>query len=413
MGNGLKGDAPTIKEEDMQSARYRSEPPKLLSILTLTLCAFALTTAEFVIAGILPVVAADLSVSISSAGHLVTAYALGMVIGGPILTVLTVGIPRKPLIVALVLVFIIGNLVAAAAPGYVILLLARLISGLVVATFFAMAVVIAVSLAQPGKQASAVAKVGLGFNLAMILGAPIGTAIGQQFGWRATFLTIAAFTVIALIFLMRFVPVRGGTRTGSVLTELRVLRSRELQLALAITAVGNVGVLTVFTYLAPLLTDISGFGAGSVPVLLLVYGLGATVGNLAGGWMSDRALMPSLIGLLAGLAGVQVLFWLVRQYQVPAAIMVFIIGALAFSVIPAMQTKVLISANAAPTLGIAINASAFQIAAAFAAWLGGRVIDGRLGLDSISLVAAFVTLIGGFLAIASWKRDRKPSSLSQ
>jgi DHA1 family inner membrane transport protein len=312
-------------------------------------------------------------------------------------------------IVALLAVFIIGNLAAAAAPNYGALLVARSISGLVVATFFAMAVVIAASLAPPGKHASAVAKVALGFNLAMILGAPIGTTIGQNFGWRATFLTIAVFAAIALAFLVTFVPVRGVTTTGSVVTELRVLMSRDLQLALAITAVGNAGALTVFTYLAPLLTDISGFDASSVPVLLLVYGLGATVGNLAGGWMSDRALMPSLIGLLGGLAGSLALFWLVSQFQVPAAIMVFIIGALAFSIIPGMQTKVLVIANAAPTLGIALNASAFQIAAAFAAWLGGQVIDSGLGLNSIYLVAAFVTIIGGSVAFVSWRRDRQPS----
>src|SRR6266545_841833 len=182
---------------EANEAAGRREPPALLSISTLTLCAFALTTAEFVVAGILPEVAADLSVSVSSAGHLVTAYALGMAIGGPVVTLVTVQLPRKPLAVALLAVFVAGNLAAASAPTYRALLAARAVSGLVVATFFAMAVVIAASLAPAGKQASAVAKVALGFNLAMIVGAPIGTAVGQQFGWRATFFTIAALTAIA------------------------------------------------------------------------------------------------------------------------------------------------------------------------------------------------------------------------
>ncbi len=391
---------------DIPTTRSRHAPPALLSILTLTLCAFALTMAEFVIAGILPDVAAGLSVSIPAAGHLVTTYALGMAVGGPVLTLLTAGIARRPLMAALLAVFMIGNLAAAAAPTYAVLLAARAVSGSVVATFFANAVVIAVSLALPGRQASAVAKVALGFNLAMILGAPIGTIIGQQFGWRATFLVIALLAAIAWSCLVIFVPVRGAAATGTIATELRVLLRRDVQLALAITAVGNVGVLIVFTYFAPLMTDVSGFAAQTVPMLLLVYGIGAMVGNLAGGWLSDKALMPSLVGLLAAMAVALSLFWLVSRLQAPSAIMVFIIGALAFAVIPGMQTRVLVTAHAAPTLGIALNASAFQIAAAVAAWLGGRVIDDGWGLQALYLVAACVTLAGVSVAVVSWRRDR-------
>src|SRR6266545_1693328 len=213
---------------EANEAAGRREPPALLSISTLTLCAFALTTAEFVVAGILPEVAADLSVSVSSAGHLVTAYALGMAIGGPVLTLVTVQLPRKPLAVALLAVFVAGNLAAASAPVYGALL-----------------------------------------------------------------------------------AVRASTASGSVVSELGVLKRRDLQLALATTAVGNAGVLMVFTYLAPLLTDVSGFATQAMPVLLLLYAVGATLGNLAGGWLSDRALMPSLIGLLGALAGALALFWFV------------------------------------------------------------------------------------------------------
>ncbi|WP_159592606.1 MFS transporter [Chelativorans xinjiangense] len=393
-------DTETVKASD-----YRREPPTLLSILTLTFCAFSVTTAEFVIAGILPEVAADLSVSIPSAGHLVTAYAVGMIFGGPVLTLLTVGIPRKPLIAALLAVFVIGNLFATVAQNYVALLAARLISGLVVATFFAMVVVVAASLAGAGRQASAVAKVALGFNLAMILGAPLGTVIGQQFGWRATFLAIAILATVALALLVKLVPVRGVPTTGSVVSELRVLKSRDLQLALAMTAVGNAGVLMVFVYLAPLLTRVGGFAPETVPALLLIYGIGATLGNLAGGWLSDRALMPSIIGLLASLAAALALFRLAGQFHLTAAVMVFVIGALAFSVIPGMQTRVLLTGKSAPTLGIALNASGFQIAAAFAAWIGGQVIDSDLRLGSLPLVGAGVTIIGALLALVAWMRD--------
>uniref|UniRef100_UPI00313D07BC MFS transporter n=1 Tax=Inquilinus sp. OTU3971 TaxID=3043855 RepID=UPI00313D07BC len=235
--------------------------------------------------------------------------------------------------------------------------------------------------------------------------APIGTALGQHSGWRITFLAIAGLAAVALALLVRFVPMRGAT-AGSAAAELRVLRSRDLQLALALTALGNAGVLMVFTYLAPLLTGVAGFTAAAVPVLLLGYGLGAALGNLAGGWLSDRALLPSLIGLLAALAAVLALGGIVGDRQVPAALLVVATGALAFAIIPGMQTRVLATAGAAPTLGIALNASGFQIAAAAAAWLGGRVIDGA-GLAALYPIGALITAAGAALAVLCWRRERR------
>lgn len=383
-----------------------------LPLLSLMLCALGFATAEFVIAGILPVVATGLSISTPSAGFLVTAYALGMIVGGPVLTVLTARIPRKSLMVSLITVFIIGNLVSAVSPNYPILLTSRAVSGLVVATFFAIAIVTAVSMARPDKQASAIAKVALGLNLGIVLGAPVGTLIGQNFGWRATFLAIAAFQMVALLLVVRFVPVQPAVASGSALAELGVLLDRNVQLAIALTAIGNVGIVAVFTYIAPLFTDVSGFDAGSVPVLLVVYGVGALVGTLIGGRLSDLALMPSLICLLSALASALTLFWLFSGNQMLTAIMTFVIGALAFSIIPGMQTRVLATASAAPTLAIAVNASAFQVAAAFAAWLGGGVVDSGLGLQSLPVVGALVTVAGVLVALYIWLRDRQPSDTS-
>lgn len=394
---------------EIHAAAQRHQPSALLSILSLTLCAFSVTTAEFVIAGILPQVATGLAVSIPAAGHLVTAYAIGMIVGSPLVTLLTVSLPRKPLMVTLLLVFIAGNVLAAIAPNYLMLLAARLLSGSVVGTFFALAVVVAASLAEPGKQASAIAKVAFGFNLAMILGAPLGTLLSQQFGWRATFVAIAVFASVAAICLAKLVPVRAIPTTGSIVGELRVLKNRDLQLALATTAVGNAGVLMVFVYLAPLLTNVSGFAADTVPALLLAYGVGATLGNLAGGWLSDRALMPSMIGLLAALAIALLSFWLFGGLQPAAAAMVFVIGALAFSIIPGMQTRVLIAAEQAPTLGICFNASGFQIAAALAAWAGGGMLAHGLALESLPLVGAILTAVGIILAVIAFKRSNGSS----
>lgn len=377
-----------------------------LPLLSLLLVVFALTTGEFVIAGILPDVAGDLSVSIPSAGLLVTAYALGMIVGGPVVTLLTARVARKPLLVGLIAVAVVGNVGSAVAPNYALLLLSRSVAGLVVATFFAVAITTAVSMAPAGKQASTVAKLTLGMNLGIILGAPVGTLIGQSLGWQATFVAVAAVSFAGLLLVRRFVPTGPAMATGSVLGELRVFTGRDVQLAIALTAVGNVGIVTVFTYLAPLLTQVSGFSAGAIPVLLLVYGAGAVLGNFLGGWLSDQALMPSLAGLLAVLAAVLGLFWLVSGLQVLAAVLTFVIGVLAFAVIPGMQTRVVSSASAAPTLAVAVNASGFQLAAAVAGWLGGQVVTAGLGLRSIYLVGALLTGAGLVVALSILRRDR-------
>lgn len=381
-----------------------------LPVFSLMLVVFSFTTGEFVIAGILPDVAVGLSVSIPAAGLLVTAYALGMIVGGPVVTVLTARLARKPLIIGLIAVSVIGNLGSAVAPNYPVLLVSRFVAGLVVATFFGVAIATTVSIAPAGKHGSAVAKLTLGLNLGIILGAPVGTLIGQSLGWRATFVTVAAVSVVALLLVLRFVPAQPSVATGSALGELRVFARRDVQLAIALTAVGNVGIVTVFTYIAPLLTNVSGFTAGAVPALLLAYGASAVIGNFLGGWLSDKALMPSLTGLLAVLAGALALFWLVSGSQVPAAMLTFVIGALAFAIIPGMQTRVVATASAAPTLAVAVNASGFQLAAACAGLLGGRVITSGLGLRSIYLVGALLTVAGLAIAFYSLRRDRQPGS---
>lgn len=377
-----------------------------LKLISLMLCVFGITTGEFVIAGILPDVAGDLDVSIPAAGLLVTAYAIGMIVGGPVLTALTARYARKPLIVGLLVIVVVGNLASAFAPTYAVLFAARIVTALVTATFFANAIVIAASTAPEGKQASTVSKLVFGMNLSMMLGAPLGTFIGNNFGWRATFIAIAAVCLLGLLLVLPLVPDVGSGSATSAVTELRVFRNRNVQLAILITAIANMGLLMVFTYFAPLLTDVTGFAGGAVAILLLVYGVGAAVGNFVGGWLSDRALMPSQVGLLGVLTLGLVVMWAVSGSVVLTAVMVFLIGAMGFSVIPGMQTRVLNTASEAPTLAIAVNASAYQIAAALAGWLGGRVIDGGLGLRAVYLAAAAVTVLGILLSCYAWYRDR-------
>ncbi|MGV9677620.1 MFS transporter [Nocardia sp. NPDC003482] len=361
-----------------------------LPVLSLVLVVFGLTTGEFVIAGILPEVADALAVPVSSAGLLVTAYALGMIVGGPVLTALTARVPRRRLIAGLVGFAVLANLGSALAPNQPVLLVTRFAAGLIVATFFALAIATAVRLAPEGKAASAVARVALGLNLGMVLGTPLGTVVGQYLGWRATFAAVAVVSAVGLALVLRFVTDLPPAATGPIIGELRVLADRRLLAAIALTAVGNLGAVMVFTYIAPLLTEVAGFATAAVPALLLLYGAGAIVGNQLGGRLADRAPLPAVTGLLAASVGALALFWVALGNRTATAVLVFALGALAFAVIPGMQARVIGAATGAPTLALAINAAAYQLAAALAGRLGGWIADGT-GMRSLPLFAAVPT----------------------
>ncbi|WP_338765964.1 MFS transporter [Nocardia vulneris] len=376
------------------------------AVLSLMLVVFGLTTGEFVIAGILPEVSGGLAVSVPAAGMLVTAYAIGMIVGGPVVTMLTARVSRRRLVVGLVLFAICANLGSAFAPNYPVLLAMRAAAGLIVATFFAVAIATAVSTAEPGKEATAVARVALGLNLGIVLGTPIGALIGQNFGWRVTFVAVALCVGLALPVVLRYLPDAPGTAAESVFGELRVFGDRAVWAAIALTVLGNIGVVTVFTFITPLLTDFSGFGAGAVPVLLLVYGAGAVVGNQVGGWLADRT-RAGVASLLAALAVVLLLFWALGDGRIAAVLLTFGLGALAFAIVPGMQTRVIAAAAAAPTLAVAVNASGFQLAAAGAGRLGGWVLGDGSGLRAIPLVGAVLTLAGLALALVLLWRDRE------
>ncbi|MFC9998569.1 MFS transporter [Nocardia sp. NPDC127526] len=371
------------------------------------LVVFSLTTGEFVVAGILPEVAGALLVPVSAAGQLVTAYALGMIVGGPVVTVATARLPRRAVLLGLVAVAVLANLGSALAPGYSVLLATRFAAGLVVATFFAVAVTTAVALAPAGKAASTIAQIALGMNLGLILGTPLGTWIGQQLGWRATFAVVAACALAALGAVLLFVTELPSATAGSALRELRVLGDRRVLLAIALTALGNVGVLMVFTYITPLLTEVAGFAAAAAPVLLLVYGAGAVVGNQLGGRAADRALLPALTGLLTCLSAALAIFGIVDGNHWLAVLLVFVLGVLAFAIIPGMQARVITAAAAAPTLAVAINASGFQLAAALAGRSGGWIIGAGPGPRALPLIGAAVTLAAAGLAGLMLYRDSR------
>ncbi|WP_370933987.1 MFS transporter [Amycolatopsis sp. cg13] len=373
-----------------------------LSVFSLLLVVFSLTTGEFVIAGILPDVAAGLSVSVGSAGLLVTAYAIGMIVGGPLVTLATARVPRKPLIAGLIVVSMVGNLGSAFAPGYALAVVSRFVAGLVVATFFAVAIATVVSMAPPGKAVSTIAKVTMGLNLGIVAGSPLGTVLGHHLGWRATFEAVAVVSGIALLLVLRFVPAQAAA--GSVRGELRVLADRNVWQAIGLTVLGNVGVVTVFTYIAPLLTDVSGFSSDLLPVLLVLYGVGAVAGNYLGGRWADKALLPSLAWMLAALVVALAAAWLGSPVKPVMIGLVFVLGMLAFGIVPGMQARVIAAGSSAPTLAVAVNASGFQLATAVAGLLGGQVIT--RAPQSIYLLAAVLTAAGLGIALYSLRRER-------
>ncbi|WP_328531410.1 MFS transporter [Nocardioides sp. NBC_00368] len=378
----------------------------MLRLAILMFCVFSITTGEFVVAGILPEVATDLGITVGSAGLLVTAYAVGMIMGGPVLTAVTAGVDRKRLMLSLLAVAALGNAVSALAPGFSLLLVARVVTALVTSTFFAQAIVIAVQSAPPERAGSTVARLAFGMNLAMILGAPVGTQIGGQWGWRATFATIAVACLIGLaLVLWQLTPPPEAGRTSAV-SELRVLRRTPVLLALAVTAVGNVGVLMVFSYLAPLLTGLADHPVSRLPLLLLAYGVGATIGNLVGGALHDRDPRLFQPGLLGMLAATLLAAWFVATSTALTGAAVVVIGLFGFAIIPGMQARVMATAGEAPTLAMAVNASGYQVAAACAGLVGGLIADSAAGPRPIYLAGAVLTVCGLALTIVATRASR-------
>ncbi|MEU3754223.1 MFS transporter [Streptomyces olivoreticuli] len=380
-------------------------------LFALMLCVFGVGTSEYVIAGILPGISTDLGVDIPTAGLLVTAYALGVVIGGPIVTIATARIQRKTLMLLLMAVFIAGNVLAAAAPNYWVVVVARVIAALVHSTFVAVGIMLAVSMVPEGQSGSAVAKVSLGLNLATVLGVPLGTFIGESHGWRATFWAVAGITTLATLLVAAVVRPAQATGGGAA-SELKVLGNRRVQIAIAMTVLGSAGFGTVFTYIAPLLTDVTDFSTSTVTVLLIVFGVGSVLGTVLGGKLADRSLMPALCALLAALTAVLLLFGATASAQVVTAALVFVFGAAAFSIIPGLQARILGAAAGAPTLALAVNISAFQLANAGGSWLGGRVVD-TAGVRWTTVAGAAVTVLGLVLGLLELRRDRRESAKTQ
>jgi DHA1 family inner membrane transport protein len=370
------------------------------ALWALALCLFGFGTGESVVPGLLLKIASDLKVSTSSAGLLVSGYAIGVVVGA-----LTRRLPRKTALLVLMGWFVAGNLLCALAPGYAMLMSARVITGLSHAALFGLGSVIAAELVAPDKRASAIAIMFSGLTLAYVLGLPLGTFIGQTFGWRFTFWTITLLGVLAITGIFALVPRLPPEHTLSIRQELRVVRRPQVLLGFAMTAFGNGSVVTVLTYIAPILVKNAGFTEAAVSPILLLFGVGFVVGNTVGGKLADWRLMPSLLGILTALAVVLAGFAFTSHYKIATLLTVSLLGAAAFAIVPGLQLRVVDKSKGAPNLASAFNIAAFNVGSAGGAYLGGVVVDSGFGLNAVPLVAALVTAVAICVTAFSWSLD--------
>ncbi len=381
-----------------------------VSLLALALSAFAIGTTEFVIMGLLPEVAGDLQVSIPSAGWLISGYALGVAIGAPIMALLTAKLPRKKTLLLLMVIFIFGNIMCALGYSYDFLMLARIITALCHGAFFGIGAVVADNLVPPNRRASAVALMFTGLTLANVLGVPLGTALGQALGWRSTFWAVAVIGVLSLLALYSKLPSVKDEAPTDLKKELAALRGGGIWLSLLMTVAFAASMFALFTYIAPLLTEVTGVSSHGVSWTLLLMGVGLTLGNILGGRLADWRLPLTLTCTFLVIACFAALFSWTSHSMVPAEITLFLWAAAAFAAVPALQINVVTYGKKAPNLVSTLNIAAFNVGNAIGAWVGGVVIAQGLGLTSVPLAAAGIALLGLVLCLVTFSRAKRPAS---
>ncbi|WP_181793209.1 MFS transporter [Streptomyces sp. WELS2] len=379
-----------------------------LALLALAVGAFGIGTTEFVMMGLLPDVADDLHISIPSAGHLVSAYALGVVIGAPLLAALTARMSRRTVLIALMALFVAGNALSAFAPGNASLLAARFLSGLPHGAFFGVGAVVATAMVPPERKARSVSLMFLGLTVANIAGVPAATLMGQHLGWRATFLAVSAIGVAAIASLALLIPRdHAPAPTAGLRGELAALRSLPVWLALGTTVAGFGALFAAYSYVTPMLTDAAGYAETSVTLLLALFGVGATAGNLLGGRLADHSLRATLFGGLSSLMLVLLLFPLLMRAEWSAALAVALLGMAAFVTGSPLQLMVMEKASAAPSLASSANQAAFNLANAGGAWLGGVALSAGFGTTSPALAGAVLAVLGLGVAGVAYGVDRR------
>ncbi|WP_345803294.1 MFS transporter [Microbacterium sp. AZCO] len=370
-----------------------------LGLVALAIGAFGIGLTEFVIMGLLPEVAADFGVT-EAAGWLISGYALAVVVGALGLTAATTRLPRKPVLLGLIVLFIAGNVLTALAEDYSLAMLGRILAALCHGAFFGIGAVVAASLVAPDKKAGAIAIMFTGLTAANVLGVPFGTFLGQQLGWRSTFWAIAGVGVLAFIGIAVLVPtLHTPDERISLRTELRRFRSGQVWLSLLVTVLAYGGMFGAFTYIAYTLTEVSGFPTPAVPWLLVLFGAGLVVGNWLGGRLADRSIDATLIGFIAALVVILALFALFAGSQTATIIALFLMGGFGFGTVPGLQSRIMVYAGDAPTLASGANIGAFNVGNALGAWAGGVGIAAGLGYTSPIWIGAIITLSALFVMI--------------
>ncbi|MFD6179361.1 MULTISPECIES: MFS transporter [unclassified Isoptericola] len=371
------------------------------ALYALALGGFGIGLTEFVIMGLLPEVAADFGVTETVAGYLISGYALSVAVGGIALTAALSRVPRKRALMLLMVLFIAGNLLSAVAPSYGMTMVGRVVAALCHGAFFGIGAVVAADLVPANRRAAAISVMFAGLTIANVAGVPLGTFLGQAAGWRATFWAITVIGVIGLVGIAVLVPATSHRSTGSVLSEFRIFRDRQVWLSMAVTVLGYGGMFGAFSYIAFTLTEVSGFSAAAVPWLLVVFGVGLFAGNVLGGRAADRNLVKALVTVISVLAAVLVLFALTAQSKVATVVALLLMGGFGFATVPGLQARIMQYAEAAPTLGSGANIAAFNVGNAFGAWAAGLALAAGLGYTSPLWVGAAVTVAGlGVLLVA-------------
>lgn len=383
-----------------------------LGLIALAIGAFGIGLTEFVIMGLLPEVATDFGVTEATAGWLISGYALSVVVGALGLTAATTRLPRKPVLLGLLVLFIVGNAVTALAPDYSVAMVGRVVAALCHGAFFGIGSVVAAELVAPEKKARAIAIMFTGLTAANVLGVPFGTFLGQQFGWRSTFWVISGIGILAFVSIALLVSApRSGGAPVRLRTELSAFRSGQVWLSLIVTALAFGGMFGAFTYIAYTLTEVSGFDAGAVPWLLVLFGAGLVVGNWVGGRLADGAIDRTLLLFIGALLIVLVLFGLFAWSQ-PATIAILVVmGAFGFGTVPGLQSRIMHYAGGAPTLASGANIGAFNVGNALGAWAGGLGISAGLGYTSPIWIGAAITASAlVVMVVASALARRHPAS---
>ena len=388
-------------------------PVRLVTaILALALGGFGIGTTEFVSMGLLPEMADAVSVSIPQAGHVISAYALGVVVGAPLLTALCAQVPRKTMLVALAAVFALGNVASALASGYAGLVAARFVTGLPHGAYFGVGALVAASLVAPRKRAQAIGWMMLGLSVANVVGVPAATWLGQQLGWRSAYWGVAVIGVLTALALLRWVPHRPAPAQAGVRRELGGLCRPQIWLTLLAGTVGFGGMFATYTYIAPTMTEVAGISSGTVPVVLALYGVGMVTGNILGGWAADRAVVTAIFAGMGAVAVVMALFTAAVRNPWTGVLVVVLVGTCGSSLVPALQTRLMDVAGDAQALAASLNHAALNLANALGAWLGGVVIALGWGFTSTGWVGALLAVLGLAVMAVSAGLDRRARATS-